>query len=248
MVKKILTLVSITALTGIVSAAGAVGCSSEDDPATPAADAGKDAKTRAETGPTPDDDAGEPTGCYAEDEASILSDKVTAKFPGKKCSAQEVDDVVADCFGKEATEETCKAFQTDHASCIECVLGPAKAADTFDLPAFLSLEEGGLISINACLAIALNKPECAIPLTNVTFCSVTACAACEEDAESDECSELAQAGICGQIEVSEACVAVGQTEDTAAIAKCYTEGDSLGSLKKTVNTLCNVGTGGGDGG
>ena len=256
MVKKLFALASVTALTGLVAASSLAGCSDSNDgdggggtPDSGAPDVKKDSKTPVDPG---DGDV-EPESCYDSGSAAILSEKVTANFPGNLCTPAEVDALLAGCFGDGASEAKCEAVQTNSTACYECVLGPIEAKDSFDIPVFLPVGSGGAgqISIYACIAVAIGMPECAIPLTNNSFCPANACATCE-DSESKACQEEALQDAC-KIDLPKDCVdAFNALTDADPAIKMCTGADGLGSLKASANVLCGTGAkvvdGGTDGG
>lgn len=249
MVKKLFALASVTALTGLIAAVGAAGCSStttvEEQPTgDDAGDGGKKKDTKDSSTPDIDTDAGsEPESCYDEGAAGTLTDKVTAEFPGNRCTEAQIDAILSGCFGTGGSEAACKAATTDAAAdCGECVLGPSASKATFDLPMFVPVGDdgSGLISVYACLAVKAGKPECALPLTNSIFCPATACSACEK-AESDACEKEAEEGVCKDAisKVDQACVdALNALEDDGPEVAACTGSESLKTLKAVSVTLC----------
>jgi hypothetical protein len=255
MVKKLFALASVTALGGLVAAIGVTGCTSENDPVPsgPENDAGTpDAKTK-DAGPKPDNDSGEPETetCYDSTSAGILKDSVlTENFPGGRCTDSERDAILSGCFGQGGSQAACTAAMDAAKDCGACILGGDSSTKTFDLPAFVPYGNNGkgLISIYACFAVALGKPECALDVTNPGFCTSSACESCAED-EADACETQAQDDACKQVQVPADCQAVFEVKQSDAVfSKCVaSQTDSMANLKATIHQLCTVGVGG-DGG
>lgn len=205
MVKKLFALASISALTGLVSAAGVAGCSS-DTTTTPGDDKSKDG------GSTPRREAGGPVGddddddddddvkaCYSDD--PIDTSKVEYKPPRIALNACKEDSAavmktISD-FVSSNEEATFKDLRDEleakhDKACADCIFAPE--GDTWAPIVFDG--EKGFINQGGCVEIVSGKESCGHAYTKWSLCIDTACKDCSDQAEAKECSQEVQLTAC----------------------------------------------------
>lgn len=251
MFKKAFALASLTALTAVVASSMAAGCSSSssttttNDASTPTGDddggsgGGKDSGK-----PTAGDSGGgDEDSCYDETGAQAIQEG-TGIGGGGECQSAQVDAFFAGCVGDSSSEDACNAATTgDNETCAKCLLGGNGA-----IPPLLTIGQTGiLLNYQACIAIEIGHPECALAVTNQAFCPATACSACDanDTAANDACEKEAQEGICSDLfadtAVPAGCAEAFQAvkDGDPAVTNCIGDGkEFLTAAKLTANVFC----------
>ncbi|MBX3264682.1 MAG: hypothetical protein KIS78_11875 [Labilithrix sp.] len=195
MIKKVFALASVTALTGLVVAVAAAGCTNEE--VAPSVDDGGTVDVKRP--PTqPIDDGGDPEDdkCYAETAVDVSGVKYQAPRiqPGACTDGvfKVIDDLVA--AKNDATFADLKAAIAAEEStpCAECVFG--EDGDTW---APVVESAGKVIALNGggCVAIVSDKEDCGKAYYQWDLCLGTACKDCS-GSEGADCYREAQATAC----------------------------------------------------
>jgi hypothetical protein len=184
MVNKIFALASVSALTGLVSAVAAAGCSSNNDPpkATPGVEAGGPSKTGQEAG-APDDN-GDPNAPEKSSTDCMETKAIdVTKFPYEKakkqpnaCTAKELDDLSA--FFTDTAKKTQDISIKDwenvvSANCAQCVF--SDGAGTEWTPILVKGDKLDNVNRGGCIEIASGKEACGRAYQNVAECRLAAC-------------------------------------------------------------------------
>jgi len=156
--------------------------------------------------------APEAPACYAEEAALNAPGNVTL-VGLDLCTATQVTEYLAACFGALATEATCAVF-TENAlndgcyNCINAVDANGNSAGSTPVINAFPTAGGVLAAPNllACESAAQGAPECGPALSDFVFCYQTACSECDEDA-FQECAQwsLDAEGICSTLPLPAAC-------------------------------------------
>ncbi len=252
MFKKAFALASLTALTAVVASSMAAGCSSSsstttsNDAATPNGneDGGGNGTNDGGSKPKPGDGGG--TGddsCYDESGAQAIQDG-TGIGAGGECTDAQLDAFLSGCLGDSSSEDACNAATTGaNETCAKCVLG-----GNGSIPPLLTIGQTSvLLNYQACIAIKIGKPECALATTNQSFCPATACQACDSNDQtaSDACEKEAQEGICADL-FADTAVPAGCAEAFAAVkdgdpavTDCIGDGKEFAAAAKlTARVFC----------
>lgn len=244
MVKKFFAFAGLTVLTGVFAASAMAGCSSSDSSSNNTPNGNGDASDADRVRPEPDGDA-DVTSCY--DFSAALGTKFT-KIPSKNvCTAAKLDEFMSSCLSSTGTADTCKAFADANADCTACILG---SKDATEYPVLLSTEQSTYVTIYACMAGQLDKPECVPVIQESMFCAQTACSTCG-DTDRTKCinEALSDEAGCGQIATQECFDAFNAAykDDAAFDASPCVKGaqDFEGITKAIAEVYCVNGTGGG---
>jgi hypothetical protein len=152
--------------------------------------------------------------CYDEGEAKGFEDGTFSGVTVDQgvCTPAQIQGAYDACFAMTATEATCTAFNDDVANtaCAGCLYA---GQETAPFPMMVTLQGTAYtyLTLYACQAVAMDLPECAVPVQLLLFCGNTACEACaDDDTENNECVNYAinPPGICGDIALPEGCEAV----------------------------------------
>jgi hypothetical protein len=194
MVKKLFALASVTALTGLVAATGAAGCSSTTETTT----GGNDAATTPDAKKTPpstgtDGGDGEPTDeptCVSKDpiDATKYSYTKSVNKPGA-CSTTEFDALInyIKNLGQGADVKIADWQATVGKDCADCVFTDVGASEwgTFliDKGEFAGMNSGG------CIEIVSKNADCGKAYQQVNECRLDACYnnTCKTQEDVDAC-------------------------------------------------------------
>lgn len=211
MIKKAFALASITALTGMVVAIAAAGCSS-NDAVTPVEDAGSEPDVRKPppSGDDDDDDAGDDK-CYDEKALDVSGERYQPPRVQPGACTENVLQVIDELAAKQgATFDELKAaiVAKESATCAECVFG--EDGDTW---APVIEKDGKAIAVNGggCVGLVSEKADCGKAYyhwdlcVNVTCsqCTGTEASSCVQEAQSTACESATAALVaaCGGTEV-----------------------------------------------
>lgn len=241
MFKKMFALASVTALTGLVAAVAASGCSSttsvSDEGGTTVSEAG-DAKVPKEAGP--EEEAG-PATCPTTDpiDATTAPWKPPAASPGA-CSEQQILDLVKFDANKQTAYADLKKQVTD-ATCAKCLF----VKDDTTWGPFVEKADGSFLRNNfgGCVAVTSGKEACGKAFSQFDDCLDFACQDCADDAATSKCKSAAGKGACKD----GAATFVKECTDATAVEAC----DKLAvtyTFEAASRALCVGTTDGGDGG
>lgn len=211
--KKFFALASVTALAGVVFAAGAAGCSSSSSGGGGDTDAGKsDAKPDAKPtgdGGGGDDDTDADTGCPA----AYPGDppwKTPAAADATKCTQKDIDFISAQA---QKQGETFKQLETDltaqNAACAKCVF--TKEDDAAWGPIVYVGDQGGaFFNFGGCFADATGgSEECGKAVESFELCADAVCPAdaCGSDNAVTQCIQKVASDkeSCGKFNFQSAC-------------------------------------------
>jgi len=200
MVKRIFALASVSALTGMVSAVAAAGCSSDDDAeARPPDAATTDARSLQEAGPRDEPDAGGGGG----DDGLCLADNPidAAQFPYAKaikspgaCTTKELESL-SSFFKERAGAEDVKMSewaQVVGASCAKCVFSETNGSEWG--PILTKNDKLDDVNRGGCIEIVSGKPACGQAYQAVAACRIEACVQdCKTQDEFSNCLADVQA-------------------------------------------------------
>lgn len=230
MLKKVFALASFTALTGVVAATSAAGCSSSTT--TTDTDSGptplKDANTADRTTP-PEEDAG-PGTCPSPDPVAASALPWAPPTPTQANKCQEQDIAAMEQYIKDNPQTTNEAFEqfvkTMDATCHSCVFTDANNPTWGPIPT--SNGKLATINIGACFALVGNE-ACGKAIQNEFDCEFVACAACADSNSFKACRPKAQKGACKPFvqETQKACQGTPPTID-----------DVCGSVFKSMRVQC----------
>jgi hypothetical protein len=231
MVKKLFALASVSALTGLVAAGGAAGCSSSTDNnptnVTPDGGGAADAKKDGKTGVTPEEDSGDGDGpsCWKED--AIDATKAPYQPPRIQAGActSNVLKVINDLIDSnaQATFDDLKAeIETkESAKCAECVFG--ENGDTW---APIVTESDKVVALNGggCVEIVSGKESCGRAYQQWDTCLDFACTDCKDSADRQACTKDVQSTACK--DATEALVTeCGQKTVDGYLGQCFKAGE-----------------------
>ncbi len=234
MIKKLFALASVTALTGMVIAVAAVGCTN-DDAAPPDDGGGQVDVKRPPPKPIGDDDHdSDATKCYAEEALDVSGVKYQAPRirPGACTEGvfKVIDDLVA--ANKSASFADLKAaiVAEESASCAECVFG-----DDGDTWAPVVESAGKVVAVNGggCVGIVSEKVECGKAYYQWDLCLATACKDCS-GSDATACVQEAQSTACKG--ASDALVGACGNEVNSFINACFKAGEI--TLKGPIREQC----------
>jgi len=183
MVKKLFALASMTALTGVVAAASAAGCSTTvtdvggtDGGGTPETSTGTDSGPKKDSGPVVEEDTG-PGTCPTPDaiDATQLPWKSPTRAPGS-CTQAELDAFVAK-FDTDQDLAAAKASITNTA-CRDCIF--AKDGATWAPLVENASGQVAVLNVGGCIAIASNKDACGKAYQQWVDCRFEACGECPD--------------------------------------------------------------------
>lgn len=178
--------------------------------------------------------------CYDDTAAKAYPSTVTVG-KGGDCTGAQVDAIVDGCLGAGGTDAACKtATGAPNDTCSKCVFG-----NNGNLPPILTLEGTALVDYNACIAIEIGHPECALALANQDICPASACETCADTTSEKTCEDEAVANVCSSLfdpaKVPAGCqAALGAVKDTdPAVTKCIGSGTSFAEAAKlTARVFC----------
>ncbi len=213
MVKQLFALASVTALSGLVSAAGVVGCSSDSDTTTPETtnDGGADSgETKTDSGtPTPGggDTSAHAPSCYAASgfqmPAQYAYQKAGAKI-ANACTEEQIYafsealGAAANKSGIDFTADIAPAIGTTGA-CVDCIHGTATEWRVYNDKALLPVNQFSCLELKGAINTA-----CASALYDVNVCLQIGCNGCARLGQdvAEACETYAKAHDCGRIDMS----------------------------------------------
>jgi hypothetical protein len=236
MIKKMFALASVTALTGLVAAVAASGCSSttsvSDEGGTSVSEAG-DAKKPIEAGP--EEEAG-PTTCPTTDpiDATTAAWKSPQVLPGS-CTEKMITDLVAYVDANKNAPYADIKKQVADPTCNACLF----VKDGAKWGALVEKADGTFLRNNfgGCVAVTSGKDACGKAFSQWSDCRTFACQDCADQAATTTCKNAADKGACKAAAASLATECVDNTAINACsdLAKTYT-------FEAAARALC-VGTG-----
>ena len=202
MVKKIFALASITALTGVIAAATAAGCSSTitepgntPETGTPVVEAGP----KKEAG-KPGDEEVEPESKECKGLTEVDATGLPWKAPFKSvgdCTQKDLTDLVKYVDDNDMAKYADWKKSVASAACSACIFG--KETDATWRP-LLENAKGELVGLNVggCIAIASNDDKCGQSYQNWFDCRFEACGDCPsgDTAALQKCLSAASKGGC----------------------------------------------------
>jgi hypothetical protein len=200
MIKKMFALASVTALTGLVAAVAASGCSSTTTETSNEAgpvvsnEAGDAKKPVPEAGEEPDADMTGGT-CPTTDPIDATTAPWKAPTPPKvACTEKQIADLVAYVEANPKTDYAkLKATVTD-TTCAKCLFVP----DTTNWGPFVEKADGSFERNNfgGCVAAASGKESCGKAFSQFDDCLAVACQDCADDTATQKCNTAAAKGAC----------------------------------------------------
>ncbi len=182
MLKRIFALASVTALTGLLSAVAAAGCSSDEPKAQTSLEAGSPNQPNGggssngnlqDGGGSPDDDI----ACMEKD--AIDETKfpyATAKKAPNACSAKELEDLAKFFTDKAQNTEDISIAEwkgTVSDTCAKCVFSEATGAEWS--PILVKGDKLDNVNRGGCIEIASGKRSCGQAYQRVAECRLAAC-------------------------------------------------------------------------
>ena len=167
-----------------------------------------------------------------------------------KCTVPQITEFKTKCLGSGATG--CDAFIDTNKDCSRCIFGALKGdtPDTTPIPALLPVSDKSVtLNVQACAALAIGKPECAVPLAQELVCVESACSTCTVAADATKCNQEAAADICKDVVAAAKACNTAITAARAQWTPICTEGTTFETTyPKLVNYLCGTGGPSVDGG
>lgn len=226
MVKKAFALASITALTGMVIAIAAAGCTSNDD-VTPVEDGGSKPDVREPPPPEDDDDDDGGDGkCYDEKPLDVSGVKYQPpRIQPGACTENVlgvIDDLVA--TKQDATFDELKAaiVAKESTACAECVFG--EDGDTW---APIVQKDGKVIAVNGggCVDLVSEKVDCGKAYYQWDLCLNTKCSKCT-GSEASSCFKEAQSTACEAASAALVAACGGnEVEVNKHLSACFKSGE-----------------------
>ncbi|MBX3263197.1 MAG: hypothetical protein KIS78_10050 [Labilithrix sp.] len=182
MIKKIFALASVSALTGLVSAAAAAGCSSNEEPKGSASDG---APPPTQTNDGGDDTEGREPGSRPNDTQSCMETRAIdmtrfpyarAKRAANACTTQELDEISA--FFRTKAQNAQDIVISDWAKsvsegCAACVFSDGTGAEW--TPILTKGDKLDDVNRGGCIEIASGKEACGRSYQHVAECRLEAC-------------------------------------------------------------------------
>jgi len=197
MVKTLFALASVSALTGLLAATGAAGCTTETNETTPTQGAGTtDAKKPPRLASDDDGNQGEQL-CYKTDpyDATTIPYKKARVLPGS-CSASlpTVLNVIWSSNPLLSPDELHDelAIQESQA-CADCAVAPDDG-DSWAPVVWDGIRP--IENLGGCMEVLSRSEDCGRAYTQWNGCINTVCANCSSEAEAAECSQSAQSAAC----------------------------------------------------
>ncbi len=97
------------------------------------------------------------------------------------CTPQDLVDVEAACLFSAHGTKACADWTTAHPACGRCVFGPlsGEPADTTPLGALTPVGAQSIApSLGSCAALAIGRPDCALPIAKSNLCEIASCSTC----------------------------------------------------------------------
>jgi hypothetical protein len=172
------------------------------------------------------------------------------------CTTDQLDKLVAACFGSMATTAACSAWlaASDNQACLGCWAGPAEGAAGTWPPVIYAANGGQAIFVNVggCIALAdplqiecaqktefalecalaVCVPYCPIPTMGSTKVAEKALDGCLETAGQGACSMFAQQAAACETELS------GSPAEKSPAAFCYAAATSADALMEYLSLAC----------
>lgn len=159
----------------------------QDIPPSPTADASRPPAVVTE--PLP------PRSCYAP--SSFVAGAASTPSLGRAvCSADDIRAVRESCLGK--VPAACEATIAANPECTRCAMGRLPD-DTMVAPLGARVPLAGAAyvpAIEACGALVIGKPQCAVELSDEAACIASACGSCNLGVQYTQCVNEARAGVC----------------------------------------------------
>ena len=199
MVKKLFALASVTALTGLMAAVAASGCSSSTVvDTTPPAEAGSDAKTKPVVEAGPEDDAAVPPGtCPTPDPVTSADIGLTWVPPGPPQAVCGQADL--DALKKVFADGKGSAKYTDIEAALGATCGPCVFTAKTGARWGMIIKDGAKIaadnSLGACFG-ALSTAECGKARFEIDSCLEIACPQSDCGTDTKACNAKALKGAC----------------------------------------------------
>ncbi len=228
MVKKAFAIASVTALTGMVVAIAAAGCTSNDE-VTPVEDGGSQPDVRKPPPPDADDDDGDGDGgdvkCFDEKPLDVSGERYQPPRIQPGACTENVLAVIDDLAAKpNATFDELKAAIVAQEStvCAECVFG--EDGDTW---APIVEKEGRIIAVNGggCVDLVSEKADCGKAYYHWDLCLDVTCSKCT-GSEAKSCFQEAQSTACkGASEALVAACGGTEAEVNKHLSACFKAGE-----------------------
>ena len=209
MVKKLFALASVTALTGIVSAVAASGCSSTTEETT-TGDASTDAKTDAKKTDSGGEEEEDAATCKKAD-ATFTAPTINPPAASQNLAAcsDNVIGILADACAKEPESAGCKTAREvagNQKDCADCLFG-AKTDANWKM---IVLQPGetppARYNQAGCIEVASGVKDCGKKYFTVVSCFDTFCADCTGAEETSCQKDVAQgSGECKEYLIDQAC-------------------------------------------
>jgi hypothetical protein len=125
------------------------------------------------------------------------------EYPSASCTDAEIDEVLADCVGPNATEPSCTVARGKASRCGSCLFGVESSSPWVEgYGAVVALPDGRKFpNVDSCAAFTIGIPECAAELGGVATCSASVCATCSLE-KREACETEARTRLC---DASETC-------------------------------------------
>jgi hypothetical protein len=235
MVKKLFALASVTALTGLVSAVAAAGCSSTTEETTTGDSGGGDAK--ADTGKKDGSSSGDPEEDAATCKkagASFTPPTINPPAASQNLAAcsDGVLDALADACSKEPEGAGCKTARelAANSACADCIFGAKTDANWKMIILQPGETPAARYNQSGCIDLAGGVPDCGKKYFTVVSCFDTFCSDCT-GAEEQACQKdvASGSGECKTYLIDQAC---GNALDT--VEKTCFPGEQTDAAIKTL--------------
>lgn len=191
-------------------------------------------------------DAGQPPACYAKNDAEPLAEGVAPSRRPGLCASGEIATLKAACFGAATFGGTaCNAAINDNRTCARCMFGSLSGdnAALVPAPAVMVVGPSGaflpILNTKACAALTINRPDCALNLSQEEFCVQSSCRLCSET-DDPACQAASQRDAClTESTVASACRTAVDAAKAQWEATC-TEATADAAFDKVVAELCGV--------
>lgn len=254
MVKKLFALASVTALTGLVAAVSAAGCSSTT---YVYADAGAADARRDGTRPPDTEESDAPT-CKAQGVFEPEDLKNPAPRQASACDTAKIAAIAAKCASNDADANgaECKAARdlAGNKTCADCIFGTDADAQWKVVNLQPAAERPVRYNQAGCIEHVSGVAGCGESLLTLNICLTAYCTQCTTDADERACVEDVINAECAGFKLTQACgTAAFDTKETE-VGDCFSKREDPDDTRLFVYmaTVACASTGstkdGGDGG
>lgn len=252
MTRKLFALASVTALGGLIAAAGATGCSSSTTSSPLAADGGGGgasdvATTEKNPTETPRDDAGtsEAPACKAKITFKLEDVKPPAPQSTTACTA-EVIDALADACIEDPNAKGCTDARAagENQTCAECIFGKREDAEWKAINLTPGEDPGARYNQEGCVDHITKVKGCGRAYLGILACYNDLCGTCDQT-EVRRCVEFVAEAECRDYRISDATCAKALSAKEAEVDGCFPPSLDASGVKSLFVNLAKVACGGG---